>query len=120
MRPAAVFLGLLLADSSGRPGAADLSRFDFLRSFGPVRASSLSPAGDRVAVYSGNAVKLVDVREGKEVFILSGHTAQIHDSGWSRDGRILATSGYDGTVRIWQVATGRELARLQSPHAGYT
>lgn len=119
MRPAALLLGLLLADSSGRAGPPDLARFDLLRSFGPVHASALSPAGDRVAVYSGASVKLVDVREGKEVHVLRGHTAQIHDSGWSADGQVFATCGYDGTVRIWHAATGREIACLERPHPGY-
>jgi WD40 repeat protein len=119
MSTAAALLGLLLADSSGGAGAADLARFDLLRSFGPVRSSALSPAGDHIAVYSGNDVKIIDVHRGKEVRVLSGHSAQIHDSGWSRDGRVLATSGYDRSVRLWEVATGRELARLEA-HPGYT
>jgi len=119
MRYAAVLLALLPGDSSMRRDMVDLSRFELVRSFGPVRVSTLSPAGDRFAVFSRNNVKIFDAGDGKECLVLTGHTAQIHDSGWSRDGRILATAGYDGTVRLWDVAAGRELSRLAA-HPGYT
>ncbi len=119
MRHAAALLALLLGDSSGMRNPVDLSRFELLRSFGPVSASTLSPAGDCLAVFSGNDVRIHDVRRGEEVRVLKGHAAKIHDSGWSRDGRVLATAGYDRTVRLWEVATGREISRFEG-HPGYT
>src|SRR5687768_2278759 len=44
-----------------------------------------------------------------------------HGPGWaraaafSRDGKYLAAANEDGSVRVWEVATGRELARATSP-----
>jgi WD40 repeat protein len=42
-----------------------------------------------------------------------GHTNFVQGVVFFRDGRRFASCGCDGTVRIWEVATGKELARLQ-------
>src|ERR1043165_7196104 len=97
---------LVLCDSSVRRTSADPARFELLRTFNG-RCSTLSPAGNAFALYLGNSVTLFDARTGKETFRLAGHTGNVHASGWSRDGRVFATAGYDGTVRVWEVATGR-------------
>ena len=107
---------VLLCDSSARRATADPARFEPLRSFNG-RWSTLSPAGNVFALFLGNSVTLFDVRTGKETFRLAGHAGNVHDSGWSRDGRVFATSGYDGTVRLWEVATGRALSSV--PAQGY-
>ena len=38
---------------------------------------------------------------------LSGHTADVYDVAYSPDGGTLATGSADGTVRLWNVATGQ-------------
>jgi WD40 repeat protein len=107
---------LVLCDSSARKTTADPARFELLRTFN-ARSSTISPAGNVYALYLGNSVTLYDVRTGKETFRLAGHSGNVHDSGWSRDGRVFATSGYDGTVRLWEVVTGRAL--ISVPATGY-
>lgn len=119
MRAAALLLlaSVASADTSGRGGGADPRQFKLLRSLPLGRASLLSHAGGHMAQYSGNSVNLVDLGKGGTV-TLNGHTQNIHDGGWSRDGRVFATSAYDGTVRVWDVAKGREILNV-SPHTGY-
>lgn len=40
---------------------------------------------------------------------LTGHKTSLHDISFSPDLRTLASSGRDGTVRIWEVATGKNI-----------
>ncbi len=46
-----------------------------------------------------------------------GHTSMVQAAAVASDGSWLATSGYDGTVRIWDSVTGRERAVLTG-HTG--
>lgn len=44
--------------------------------------------------------------------VLLGHSEPVIDLAWDARGRRLATAGDDGTGRVWNIATGRELALL--------
>lgn len=119
MKPIAALLALLAADSSWRSNSIDPTKFTLVHTAALGRPSTVSPSGTFLAVYSGTTATLVDVRRGAESHVLRGHEGNIHDSGWSRDGRFFATSGYDGVVRTWETAGGRLLAVL-TPHTGYS
>jgi hypothetical protein len=72
-------------------------------------ATSLGPDGQRLAIgLSGTAtVVVVDLGTGREVFTLRGHSWPVNDVGWSPNGRWIATSSVDDTVKIWEARTGR-------------
>ena len=63
-----------------------------------------------VAVIRGNTVVL---RSRGRKLILSGHRDRVYSVAFSRFGGLLATASRDHDVRIWNVATGKQVARLQ-------
>jgi len=45
-----------------------------------------------------------------------GHVARIDLLAWSRDGRRMATASRDGTIKLWDAATGRLVHTFPLPH----
>jgi WD40 repeat protein/serine/threonine protein kinase len=84
---------------------------------------ALSPDGNTLASAGGtwNAadrpgeVYLWDARHGTRLHTLTGHGGAVLGVAFSPDGTRLATASLDRTVRLWDVATGKELQQL--PHA---
>lgn len=46
---------------------------------------------------------------------LKGHTGSIGPMTFAPNGKVLATGANDGTVRLWDPQTGKELAKLEVP-----
>ena len=58
---------------------------------------------------------LYDVNTGNETALISGHTDTVTHVAFSPDGKILASSAHDKTVRLWNTETGKSLQTLDIP-----
>jgi WD40 repeat protein len=64
---------------------------------------------------SGGVARLFDVRTGKELHTLKGHGNGVRSVAFAPDGKHLVTGSHDGTVRVWDTATGKELLKITVP-----
>lgn len=70
---------------------------------------SLSPDGTRIAAGVGRLVRIVDAMTGSTQTELPGHLGDVLRTAFSSDGRLLVSSSADGSVRVWNANTGREI-----------
>jgi WD40 repeat protein/tetratricopeptide (TPR) repeat protein len=75
----------------------------------PVTGATFNPDGTQILVWFDNAARIYDRSSGDwRARMLSGHSGAVTYASYSADGRRIATSARDRTVRVWDAATGRE------------
>jgi serine/threonine protein kinase/DNA-binding SARP family transcriptional activator/WD40 repeat protein len=81
---------------------------------------TLSADGRRVVTSGGSEqpLSMWDVRSGR--LLRQFDTTQVYWFGFSQDDKTLVTFARDGVVRLWDVATGREVMSLRGHNAGGT
>ncbi|HEX5271868.1 MAG TPA: WD40 repeat domain-containing protein, partial [Gemmataceae bacterium] len=74
---------------------------------------------DRKLEDLNGGVRLFDVTTGKAVRTIRGHKHMAICLAFSPDGKLLATGGSqnDNDIRVWDVATGKELHRIETDRA---
>jgi WD40 repeat protein/transcriptional regulator with XRE-family HTH domain len=85
---------------------------------------TFSPDGMQLAAASGsatagNSIKVWDAATGQELLTLAGHTSWVMGIGFSPDGKSLASTSLDGTVKVWSLSPGKETVTVMSPPAVY-
>jgi WD40 repeat protein/serine/threonine protein kinase len=74
---------------------------------GRIYRLSADPHTNRIAVASSMSHVQIVGRDGVVIDRLHGHTRDTNDVDYSRDGKLLASVSDDGTVRVWDAATGQ-------------
>jgi WD40 repeat protein len=77
-----------------------------------------SPDGSTFVTEGPEDSGLIDIRDantGDSVRSFHGHDVDVNAGVFSSDGSLLATTGDDGAVRVWDPATGEPISELQDP-----
>jgi WD40 repeat protein/DNA-binding SARP family transcriptional activator len=93
-------------------GRADRARAGF-----GLQSISVSPGGDRLVVGGVDGeVALVDATSGELVrAAVQGHGVPTYWIAWNADGSRFATTGWDGSVVLWDGETGLPMSNLVVP-----
>ncbi len=100
-------VSMTLDDSGGTGGMA-------------VNGAAISPDGNLAVTASGVRASVRSLKFGTGMFFLTGHSDTINDVAFSHRGTRIATAAVDGTVRVWDAATGAELATFGGSEGAMT
>jgi len=84
-----------------------------------VYSVAFSPDGQTLASGSWTTIRLWDMTLKQERQTLKGHEHLVKVVAFSPDGQTLASLSWDRTIRLWNIASGKQQAVLQSNHKGF-
>jgi WD40 repeat protein len=94
-----------------------MSEFARLTGSGRMWSAVFAPDGKRVLTTDDKSARMWDASSGQLLFTMS-HGDTVHGAVFSPDGTRIITAGADGTVRIWNAATGAPVRVLTYPRSG--
>lgn len=72
------------------------------------------PEGRAALVGEDAVVRLIDIASGAVTTSWPSGQVEVNSACFMPDGRVLWTAGDDGTIREWELATGRELRKIDA------
>jgi WD40 repeat protein/energy-coupling factor transporter ATP-binding protein EcfA2 len=98
-----------------------LAQTDRMQQPDPSLSAQLALAADRLRPDDGRAeARLLSTQDVPLAMPLSGHAGAVYLTSFSPDGRTLATTGFDRTIRLWDVHDRDRPAPLGEPLRGHT
>jgi WD40 repeat protein len=88
----------------------------------PVNVTAFSPRDGNRLLIGGRGervVRVLDLAARLELLVLR-HPAGVTAAAFSPDGERIVTGGSDGTLRVWDVATGDEILPIPTSSSGVT
>ncbi len=83
---------------------SDLTESVFIETFDSIASVTFSPNGKYIACGSFNGeIRLWYVVDGKPLLAFMGHTRMVWSLAFSPDSTLLASVGYDHSVKLWRV-----------------
>ena len=86
---------------------------------GHVYEIAYSPDGRWLAAAGSVGIWIYDARTLTPVKLLTGHRWYVQSISFSPDGQTIASGGDDGTVRLWDVETGKNIKTLTKTLTGH-
>jgi RNA polymerase sigma factor (sigma-70 family) len=80
----------------------------------PDTSVAFAPDGQLLAAAHGKDLRLWQVGTGTLVRQLKGHSERIFAIAFRPGGQVVASGAGDGTIRLWNFATGEELRRIDA------
>ena len=115
---------MFIGGFDGRGRLLDADTFAVLATVAPDRSSdgrnlgracrfAFNPDGTRIAVAAFDTVCVLETRDGRESWATKPHPLPVACLAFSPDGSRLLAGSDDGKARLWDAATGAELAVLE-------
>ena len=82
--------------------------FVFIANISSAQNTARGIAAEKIAVEQNNEVK----RNEPHLYFSTGHTDGVKSIVYSPNEKYIATGGYDKTIRIWNVETGKEIRKF--------
>jgi WD40 repeat protein len=97
--------------------SVDGARLAAFREPGGVAGLAVSADGRLLATAGLDGVgRIRDLRTGRLLHRLAGHTEPLTSVAFTPDGKTLATASFDHDIRVWDVESGRQVYRLRAAH----
>ncbi|HEX8113840.1 MAG TPA: protein kinase, partial [Kofleriaceae bacterium] len=93
-----------------QPRMSELAHFT--SSSGRMWSAVFAPDGKRVLTSDDKSARMWDARSGQLLFTMN-HGDTVYQAVFSPDGSRIITAGGDGTVRIWNAASGAPIRELR-------